>query len=136
MNRALVQVIRSLLSVVIGFGLFLGALQLIPALAEQTGADSEAIRYLLLHVAWTVAAAIVCGFLTALIAGSHEFPHVAAVGMLMVGLSVFSMKDQAIVRPGWYQITIAGCGPVSAMIGAAIRLLWRLRQSARAEKAK
>jgi phage-related minor tail protein len=121
-----------LLSVVVGFSLFVAALQLIPSLAEQTGADSEPINYVLLHVTWTVLVALVCGFLTAWIAGTHEFPHVATLGFLMVGLSAYSMKDQAVFRPGWYQIAVAGCGPISAMVGAGVRVFVRLRQPAKA----
>lgn len=128
MNRILVQAVRSFLGIAVGFALFLAALQLVPSLAEQTGADAYPVNYVLLHVTWTVFAAFVSGFLTAWIAGAHEFPHAATLGLLMIGMSAFSMKDQAVLRPGWYQIAIAGCGPISAMIGAAVRMLWRLRQ--------
>ncbi len=127
--------LRSLLSVVLGFGLFFGALQLLPFVIEKAGADSEASSYLLISVAVTIVAAVLCGMLTGLIAGTHEFPHVATVGMLMIGLSLYTMKGMAISRPGWYQISIAGCGPVSAMFGAGICVFLRVRQSV-AAKAK
>ena len=81
---------------------------------------------------WTVAAAVVSGYITARIAGAHEFPHAAAVGLLMIGMSFLSMRQEGASRPGWYQITIAGCGPISAMIGAAIRLLAKSRQDSNA----
>jgi hypothetical protein len=87
------------------------------------------MNYLLLSVSWTVAAAVVGGYITALLAGAHEFPHVAAVVLLMVIASFLSMRQEGIAQPGWYQTTIAGCGPVSAMIGAAIRLLTKRHQT-------
>jgi hypothetical protein len=111
-----VRVVRSLIGIFIGFGIFLAAI----------GALSG--NGLLFSVAGTVAAAVVSGYVTALIAGAHEFPHVAAVGMLMIGTGFVSMLQEGATRPGWHQITIGGCGPISAMIGAAIRLLSKTRQ--------
>ena len=87
------------------------------------------MNYLLLSVTWTIVAAILGGYVTARLAGSHEFPHAAAMGLLMVGVSFLSMHQEGISQPGWYQTTIAGCGPISAMIGAAIRLLTKRRQT-------
>ena len=93
---------------------------------EQGGA---VMNFLLLSVVWTVAAAVVGGYTAARLAGSREFPHVAALGLLMVIVSLVSMKQEGIAQPGWYQTTIAGCGPISAMIGAAIRLLTKRSQT-------
>ncbi|HYA17760.1 MAG TPA: hypothetical protein VEF06_09855 [Bryobacteraceae bacterium] len=121
------RIVRSLASVAVGFGLFVGALQLIPMIGLQTGADATRVSYLFMTVAWTVVAAGICGFLTAWIAGAHEFPHVSGLGILMVGLSVLSMQQESLSRPSWYQTAIAGCGPISAMFGAAVRMLWRVR---------
>ena len=124
------RIVRSLLAVVVGFlvfAVFIRLLNLYTALATDGGA---VMNFLLLSVTWTVAAAVVAGFLTARIAGSREFPHAAALGLLMVIVSLASMRQEGIRQPGWYQTTIAGCGPISAMIGAAIRLLTKGRQTA------
>ena len=77
----------------------------------------------LLAVTRTIIGAIIAGFITALIAGSHEIPQAAAVGFLMIAMTFISMRQQAILQPGWYEITVAGCGPIACMIGAALRLL-------------
>ena len=124
------RIVRSLLAVVVGFlvfAVFIRLLNWYTALATDGGA---VMNFLLLSVTWTVAAAVVAGFLTARIAGSREFPHAAALGLLMVIVSLASMRQEGIRQPGWYQTTIAGCGPISAMIGAAIRLLTKGRQTA------
>ena len=110
--------VRSLAGVATGFGIFF-------AIARLTSASG-----LWLGIAATVAAAVAAGYVTALIAGAHEFPHVAAVGMLMIFTGFLAMRQEGATQPGWYQIAIAGCGPISAMIGAAIRLLIRLRRTA------
>jgi hypothetical protein len=99
-----------------GFGIFFAAVQILSG-------------SLLVTVTGTVIAAIVGGYIAARIAGAHEFPYAAAVGMLMIGMSVLSMRQAGVSKPGWYQITIAGCGPISALIGAAICLLTKPRHS-------
>ena len=76
-----------------------------------------------LSVMWTIAGALAGGFVAAWIAGSHEIPHSAGVGFMMVAMSVVSMRAQGETRPGWYEITVAGCGPIAAMVGAAVRML-------------
>jgi hypothetical protein len=115
------KIARGVIGVLCGFGVFFLIVRMLPALAGS----------LLLSVTWTVAAAVLGGYITARIAGSHEFPHAAAVGMLIVAMGFISMRQEGASQPGWYQIAIAGCGPISAMIGAAIRLLTKPRQTAR-----
>jgi hypothetical protein len=123
------KIARSLLGIAVGFGVFFSIVQMLSAFAGSL-TNAAPGNYLFLSVTWTVLAALLSGYITALIAGAHEFPHVAAVGMLMIGMSVLSMRQEGASRPGWYQIAIAGCGPISAMIGAAIRLLTKSRHSA------
>ena len=124
------RIVRSVLAVVIGFlifAVFIRMLNVFTGIAESGGA---VMNFLVLSVTWTVAAAVLAGYMAARIAGSREFPHAAALGLLMVIVSLASMRQEGINQPGWYQTTIAGCGPISAMIGAAIRLLTKGRQTA------
>lgn len=111
------RIVRSIAGILLGFGIFLVI------------ARSTAGRSLLISITSTVIAAILSGYLTALIAGAHEFPHAAAVGMLMIATGFVSMLQEGATQPSWYQIAIAGCGPISAMIGAAIRLLTKPRRA-------
>jgi hypothetical protein len=115
------RILRSVGGVAVGFGLFVALIMLIP-----TAPDAYPANYLLLSVTVTVLAAMIAGYLTAMIAGSHEFPHVATLGFLMVVVGFVSMRQASARQPGWQEIAIAGCGPVSAMIGGAIRLLTKL----------
>ncbi len=124
------RIVRSVGAVVVGFlmfAVFIRLLNVFTGVAESGGAI---MNFLLLSVTWTVAAAVLAGYMTARIAGSREFPHAAALGLLMVIVSLASMRQEGVSQPGWYQTTIAGCGPISAMIGAAIRLLTKGRQTA------
>ena len=84
---------------------------------------ATSMNYFLVSLTSTVLAAVVGGYITALIAGSHEFPYAAGLGFLMIAMSIVSMRQAGASRPGWYETSVAGCGPLSAMIGAAFRLL-------------
>jgi hypothetical protein len=125
-----VRIARSVVAVLVGFGIFLVFVRMLAALTGGLEAGGAVMNFLLLSVVWTVAAAVLAGYTAARLAGSHEFPHAAALGLAMVIVSLLSMRQQGIGQPGWYQTTIAGCGPISAMIGAAIRLLTKGRQTA------
>ena len=108
------KVARGLAGVLLGFGMFLAIVHMLSG-------------NLVLTVTWTVAAAVLGGYITARIAGAHEFPtrrRSAADDRDELPLHAPGRSS----RPGWYQITIAGCGPISALIGAAIRLLTKPRQ--------
>lgn len=118
---------RSVLAVGVGFIVFFVMVRAMSAFEGSLEAGGAVLNYLLLSISWTIAGAIIAGLITARIAGSREFPHAAALGLLMVIVSIVSMRQQGIAQPGWYQTTIAGCGPISAMIGAAIRLLTKQR---------
>ena|SRR5690242_16555648 len=89
-----------------------------PAAGNASGAN-----YFLLTVTSTVVGAIAAGFVTAFFAGHHEIPHAAGVGLLMIAWGLWSIHRQGIIRPGWIETIVGGCGPVAAMTGAALRML-------------
>ncbi len=130
------RIVRSLLAVLCGFVVFFTMVRMMAAFAgngpDTSGAyvNGPVMHYLVVSLIWTVAGAMLAGYVTARVAGSHEFPHAAALGLLMVLLSFLSMRQQGISQPGWYQTTVAGCGPISAMLGAAVRMLTKGRGAA------
>jgi hypothetical protein len=128
-----VKAVRSVLSVCLGFAVFFGIVSAMTAVVgsgpDTSGAyiNAPVINYLIESLTWTVGAALIAGYVTAWIAGFREFPHAAALGLLMVIAGFLSMRQEGITKPGWYQTTVAGCGPIAAMIGAAIRMLTKRR---------
>ena len=124
------RAVRSVAGIVIGFLVFFAIIRMLSAFAG-TLTNAPPSGYLLLSLAWTIVAAMLGGYTAARIAGAHEFPHAAGVGFLIILMGFLSMREEGASRPDWYQITIAGCGPISAMIGAAIRLLTKPRQAAK-----
>jgi len=105
------KLLRTIAAILTGYALIAATLRLF------------ATDIFLLAVTRTILGAIVAGFITALIAGSHEIPHAAAVGFLMIVMTFVAMRQQAILQPSLYQLAVAGCGPIACMIGAALRLL-------------
>jgi hypothetical protein len=118
---------RSLLAVVAGFAVFASAVGLLtPVAARRFGVEnfqSFSMSLLFVTLAYTVVAAVAGGYVTAWIAGRRELPHGAALGLLIIGLGFASMRAQGLARPGWYEATIAGCGPMAALFGAGLRRL-------------
>jgi hypothetical protein len=123
--------LRSLAAILAGFvvvALVIGILT--PVVARSFGVEnfkSFSLPVLVATVGYCVVAAIAGGYLTAWIAGRRELPHAAGLGLLMIAMSVISMRQNGEARPGWYETTIAGCGPVAAFFGAAIRRLTKGR---------
>jgi hypothetical protein len=122
-----VKIARGILAVLAGFVVTLGLIRAFSAWSGPVENYATSMNYFLVSLTSTVLAAVVGGYITALIAGSHEFPHAAGLGFLMIAMSIVSMRQAGAVRPGWYETSVAGCGPLSAMIGAALRLLTKRR---------
>lgn len=108
-------VVRSLAAVAAGCAVFLGFTRAV---------DPNSFWSTL---AVTILAAILAGYLTAWIAGRREIPHASAVGLLMILMSITSMRQSGSTRPGPFEITVAGCGPMATLVGAALRLLTKRR---------
>ena len=110
---------RSLGAVLAGFAVFAGVVWVFTPLVSR----AFSMGVLLGTLAYCVTAAVAAGYVAGWLAGTRELPHAAGVGLLMIALSVWLMQRAGAVRPGWYEATIAGCGPVAAFFGAALRRL-------------
>lgn len=87
----------------------------------------EGMNYFLLSAACIAAASLLGGLVTAFIADGHELAHAAGLGLVMIVMSIVSMREAGAAAPGWYETSVAGCGPMAALLGAAIRLLLKPR---------
>ncbi len=115
--------VRSLLAVAVGYAATAG---IIHYLAPASG---EGMEYFLATAAWVAGAALVGGFVTALISDGHELAHAGGLGFLLIATSVAAMRHSGEARPGWYETSIAACGPMAALLGAAIWLLVKPRRA-------
>lgn len=117
--------VRSVGGVAAGFAvvaLILGfATPRIAAHFTVTEFESFSMAYLLANLACVAAAATLGGYVAALIGRRREITHGSALGLLLIGLALASMKQHGETRPGWFEATLAGCGPMAAMFGAVLR---------------
>jgi hypothetical protein len=88
---------------------------------------SDGMNYFLLSAACISAASMLGGLATAFFADGHEFAHAAGLGFVMIVASIVSMRHAGEATPGWYETSVAACGPMAALLGAAIRLLVKPR---------
>jgi hypothetical protein len=119
-----VKVARGIFGVFAGYGVMVLVLRFLGPGPVGTG-----MPYFVRSALWTVGAAMLGGFITAWIAGQRELPYASALGLIMIATSVIAMHNQGASRPGWYETSIAGCGPIAALLGAAVRMLLRVRRT-------
>ena len=118
--------LRSLLAVAAGYAVMLAIMRFFAP------APSEGMSYFLISAACIAAASMFGGLITAFVADGHEFAHAAGLGFVMIVMSVVSMLQAGEPRPGWYETSIAACGPMAALLGAAIRMFVRPARARRA----
>jgi hypothetical protein len=113
-----VRTARSLAAILAGYAVMTAILRVFgPA------PSALSMSYFLRSATVTIAGAFSGGFISAWLAGSHEIPHAACFGLLLVATSIALMLRQGAAQPGWYETTLAGCGPIAALFGAALRML-------------
>jgi hypothetical protein len=112
-----VKIIRSLAAVAAGYAVMAAIIRYFAP------APFEGMKYFLLSATCIAAASMFGGLATAFIADGHELAHAAGLGFVMIVMSVVAMRQAGEARPGWYETSIAACGPISALLGAAFRLL-------------
>ena len=121
------KILRTLAALVAGFALFASLIGVFHPLVERTlGVEhfqSFSMSVLFATLAYSVVSAVLAGYLVGLIAGRREVPHAAGLGLMIIAMSIATMRKLGEVRPGWYEVTIAGCGPIAAIFGAAVRRL-------------
>ncbi len=118
------KVARGLIAVFSGYGLMMLVLRFF-----APGPEGAGMHYFLTSASWTVGGALLAGFVTAWIAGERELPCASGLGLIMIAMSVVAMRNEGASRPGWYETSIAGCGPIAALLGAALRMLMKSRRA-------
>lgn len=116
--------LRSALAVILGYAAVAAVIRFF---APPPG---EGMNYFLLSATCIACASLLGGLVTAFAAEGHEFAHAAGLGLVMVFMSLISMRQTGELRPGWYETSLAACGPMAALLGAAVRLLFRRARTA------
>jgi hypothetical protein len=126
------RLVRSLLAVLLGFAFFALVTGLVTPYAMRAFGVAEVasfeMSFFMANLSVVVLAALVAGYFTGRVAGRLEIAHAAAVGIAMIVAAFLAMRQRGAVMPGPYELTTAGCGPISAMVGAGVAMLQRLRR--------
>src|SRR5258708_184034 len=103
------SLVRSLLAVVLGFGLFAIVTGLATPRAMRAFGVSELatfqMAFFITNLAYSVVAALAAGYLTGRIAGKLEIAHAAAVGIVIVIATFLRMRQHGAAQPGPYEMT-------------------------------
>ncbi len=129
------RVVRSVIAVLAGFGLLATVVSLATPAAMRAFGISELrtfqMGFFLANLAYTLVAAVAAGYLCGRIAGKHEVAHAAAIGLAAIVASFLTMRQHGATLPGAYDMTMAGCAPISAMVGAALAMMQRIGRQSR-----
>jgi len=116
---------RSLLAVTTGLVMVVAALGFLSPLATKAfgleNFETFNFGYVMTNLAYTVLAAVIAGYTTAWIAGDGEIRHAAVLSKFLFALAMVGVVRHGQTHPGWAELILGGCGPVSALFGAAIR---------------
>ena len=125
------RILRSLLAVLSGSAVLAMVLGFATPAAMRAFDVSEVrtfqMGFFLTNLAYTLVAALAAGYVCGRIARTHEVAHAAAIGLAAIVASFLTMRQQGAAQPGAYEMTMAGCAPISAMVGAALAMMRRLR---------
>ena len=78
--------------------------------------------YVFLNLSYSLAAAMMGGYITAWLARDRSLTHVfvlAVIALLVAALSALQLRGQ---QPIWYQLLLAAITPLGVLIGGLIRL--------------
>ena len=122
--------LRSILAVLVGFVamavvVMIGTAVAMRALQPHEGdATALAMRlnpaYLTANLVLSGVAALIGGYVVATIARHDPIRHGIALALLILVMSVVSMRRAGATQPRWYQLTLATAMPLIAIGGSAL----------------
>jgi hypothetical protein len=122
------QILRSFLALLAGFismallvGVFTAALmKFLPQWVGDTGHPRAA--YVVVNLGYSLAAAVVGGYVTARLAVNNTLIHILALALIVLLLGALSALQQRGMQPIWYQLLLIAIAPVGVLLGGLIRL--------------
>jgi hypothetical protein len=122
------QIVRAFLALLGGFaamafvvGVITAMLvKLAPRWVGQQGHPRTA--YVLVNLGYSLAGAMLGGYITAWIARGNILAHVLALTLIMLLLAALSALQQRGQQPIWYQLLLVAVMPIGALLGGLLRL--------------
>ncbi len=116
------RALRSVLAVVAGYGtMFVVVLVFTVIFVKALHLQSHhpTPGYLVINVAYSFAAALVGGFVTAKLAGYRPVEHGIALGAVILLVGALFLVHPPVGQPVWYGWALTFLAPVWAILGAA-----------------
>ncbi len=116
---------RSFAAITAGLVIVVAVLAVVEPIATKAfgleNFESFNFGYVMTNLGYTVVATMLAGYVTAWIAGDREIRHAAVLAKFLFSLAILGVVRRGQTRPGWAELILGGCGPVSALFGAAVR---------------
>jgi len=78
--------------------------------------------YIFVNLGYSLAAAMVGGYVTAWIAQTNQLIHALVLALIVLLLAALSALQQRGQQPVWYQLTLIALTPAGVVIGGFLRL--------------
>ena len=122
------QIVRAFLALLAGFAtmaLVVGVItamleRLSPQLVGQKGNPRAA--YVFINLCYSLAAAMLGGYVTAWIAQGNVLAYIAALALIVLLLAALSALQLRGQQPIWYQLLLVAVMPVGVLLGGLLRL--------------
>ena len=120
--RAFLALVAGFLTMAVLVGVITGVLiRRVPEWVGATGHPRPA--YVAVNLAYSLAAAIAGGYVTAWIAGNNRaLMHIFALALIVLLLSGLSALQQRGMQPIWYQLSLLGLTPLGVFLGGILRI--------------
>jgi hypothetical protein len=120
--RAFLALIAGFLTMAVLVGVITGVLiRLVPGWVGATGHPRPA--YVAANLAYSLAAAIAGGYVTAWIAGRNRpLIHILALALIVLLLSGLSALQERGMQPIWYQLSLLIITPLGTFLGGILRI--------------
>jgi hypothetical protein len=122
------QILRSFLALLAGFismALLVGIVTAaLTKFAPRWMGDSGHPRstYVIVNLGYSIAAAIVGGYITAWLAVNNTLIHTLALALIVLLLGALSALQERGRQPIWYQLLVIAITPVGVLLGGLIHL--------------
>ena len=121
-------ILRAFLALLAGFaamaalvGVATAALvKLAPGFVGQPGQPH--LGYVFVNLGYSLAAALLGGYITAWVARGNVLIHIAALALIVLLLGALSALQQRGQQPIWYQLLLVAVMPVGVALGGLLRL--------------
>jgi hypothetical protein len=119
--RALGALLVGFLTIAVIVGITTAALmKLAPKWVGEQGSPSTG--YVLVNLGYSLMAAILGGYVTAMIAHDNILRYAFALALIVLVLGGLSALQERGRQPVWYQLTLLAIMPIGAILGGLLRM--------------